>query len=58
MKQCFICKKVQKSGFCVSHSHKKNKRSFIPNLHSRTLKVKDEKIKVKICTSCLKNIGK
>jgi len=58
MKQCFKCKKVQQAGNLVSHSHKKSKRNFLPNLQKRTLKVGENKIKVTLCTSCLKKVGK
>lgn len=57
MKECFNCGKATKSGYIVSHSHKKSKRSFFPNLHSRTLRVNNHAVKVKLCTQCIKNMS-
>jgi len=51
---CEICKKGPVSGHQISHSHRKTKRKWLPNLH--TVKVKRDKrvVKIKICTKCLK----
>ena len=58
MKQCDFCGKASKAGNAVSHSHKKTKRTFNPNLFNKVLDVSGKKIKVKICANCLKKIGK
>jgi len=51
---CEICKKGPVSGHQISHSHRKTKRKWLPNLH--TVKIKRDKrvVKIKICTKCLK----
>jgi large subunit ribosomal protein L28 len=58
MKQCYFCGKKQAVGFAVSHSHKKSKRRFLPNLINKNIVVGEKKIRVKVCTDCLKKIGK
>lgn len=51
---CEICGKGPVSGHKISHSHRKTKRKWLPNL--RTVKVKrgNQVIKIKVCTKCLK----
>jgi len=51
---CEICGKGPVSGHKISHSHRKTKRRWLPNL--RTVKVKrgNQVIKIKVCTKCLK----
>lgn len=57
MKMCYFCQKRTKRGYSVSFSHKKSKRKFLPNLLNKTLFLNGQKIRVKICASCLKKIG-
>ncbi|MCX6806538.1 MAG: 50S ribosomal protein L28 [Candidatus Berkelbacteria bacterium] len=58
MSRCDFCDKSSTAGCCISHSHKKTKRTFLPNVHSKTINIDDRKIKVKVCTSCMKKLGK
>ncbi len=59
-KVCEICGKGPKSGHNVSHSIRRTKRRFLPNL--ATKKVFDPKTgetnKQKLCMKCLKTITK
>lgn len=56
MSTCNICNKKTRSGNSVSHSHKKTKRKFLPNIQTKKI-LQDGKIKkVRVCTSCLKKI--
>ncbi|MCP4482561.1 MAG: 50S ribosomal protein L28 [bacterium] len=52
--KCTICDKKTQSGNNVSHSNRKTKRSFKPNLQK--INIIDAGIKQKkyVCTSCIK----
>jgi len=51
---CDICGKKTAFGNNVSHSHKKTRRVFKPNLQKARVEL-DGKVKnIRICTSCLK----
>lgn len=53
-RMCDICGKKTTFGNNVSHSHKKTRRSFKPNLQKARVEL-DGKVKnINICTSCLK----
>jgi len=60
MKTCDFCGKKKSVGFGVSHSHKKSKRSFFPNVFKKSIFVPNfgKELKVKICAACLKRIGR
>jgi len=51
---CEICKKGPVSGHQISHSHRKNKIKWLPNLHTVKVKRDNRVVKIKICTKCLK----
>ncbi len=54
-RKCDICGKSVETGNNVSHSHKKTKRTFKPNLQSVKVMGKDGKVKrLMVCTRCLK----
>lgn len=54
-KQCAICDKSIRSGFQVSHSHIRTKRTWAPNLQRVKADI-DGKIKrINVCTRCLKS---
>lgn len=59
-KVCEKCGKGPKSGHNVSHSKRRTKRRFLPNLvEKKILDLKTGKSKkMKICTKCLKTILK
>lgn len=54
-RKCYICGKQTSSGNNVSHSHKKIKRVFKPNIHKTKIEINGKTKQVKICTKCLKS---
>ncbi len=56
--QCQICKKAGMSGNNVSHSNRHTKTRFKANVHKQTLLIDGEVKKVKICSRCLRTMGK
>lgn len=54
-RKCDICGKTVATGNNVSHSHKKTKRTFKPNLQPVKVMGEDGKVKrLMVCTRCLK----
>ncbi len=54
-KVCDICGKHPSSGNNVSHSHRKTKRVFRPNIQRVHIKEPNGYVhKANVCTSCLK----
>jgi len=54
MRICFICKKKPGTGNKVSHSNRKSKRLWMPNLQHIRIIVGKKIKKVYVCTKCLK----
>jgi large subunit ribosomal protein L28 len=54
-KSCEICKKGAQSGFNVSHSHVKTKRTWKPNIQNVRAVVNGEVKQVGACTRCLRS---
>jgi large subunit ribosomal protein L28 len=52
---CEICGKGERSGFNVSHSNLKTKRSWKPNIQKVKAIVKGEITRVDACTRCLRS---
>jgi large subunit ribosomal protein L28 len=52
--KCDVCGKRPSTGFSVSHSHRKTKRRWLPNLHSMKVAHKGGVKRMKVCSSCLK----
>ena len=53
---CDICRKRTVFGNNISHSHKRTRRTWRPNLHKIRV-VKDGKVvKLKVCTKCLRKL--
>ena len=50
--KCEICGKVPMSGNNVSHSKRRTKTKFMPNVHRVSIQPKSKR--VKICTRCLR----
>jgi len=57
-KVCQICDKRKATGNNVSHSNRKTKRVFKPNLQVVTLNVGGVKKKMKVCSKCIKTVAK
>ena len=55
MARCTICEKGAHFGNNVSHSHKKTRKMWKPNVKSVKIKVEGGAKKVNVCTSCLKS---
>ena len=53
--KCEVCGKVGMSGNNVSHSKRRTKTRFMPNVHKMALTMNGESKKVKICTRCLRS---
>lgn len=51
---CEICGKKPMTGSNVSHAHNVNKRRFNPNLQNVNALVKGQKVKMTVCTKCIK----
>jgi len=54
-KCCAVCGKGVETGHNVSHSLRKTKRRFKPNLTKTTVDLSGKKERVLICTRCLKS---
>ncbi len=46
------------SGHNVSHSKRRTNRRFMPNVHSRRLSINGQRVRVNICTRCLRSLQK
>lgn len=58
MAKCEMCGKGPQFGHNVSHSHRKTKRRWHPNIQ-RVKVVKDGKVRrMSLCTKCLKTLHK
>lgn len=53
--KCELCNKIPLSGNIVSHSHKKTRRRWLPNLQKTKIMKNGKLVSVKICASCLKS---
>jgi len=53
-KKCVTCGKRPKSGNNVSHSNRKTKRIWNPNLQKVNILLNGKKSKEYVCTKCLK----
>lgn len=51
---CDICGKSPNFGCNVSHSHKKTKRRWNPNVHKMRIVVDGKVTNAKVCSKCLK----
>ncbi len=56
--RCEICGKTKQFGHNVSFSQRKTNRAFKPNLQIKHLQLGPNKVKVKICTQCLRRLKK
>lgn len=54
-KKCEVCGKGPMFGNSVSHSHKKTKRKWYPNLQSIKVLIKGNAKKMKVCSSCIRS---
>ena len=54
-KFCEVCKKGTMSGNLVSHSYRKTKRSWAPNIQTVHVVVDGRVQKMSVCTRCLRS---
>ena len=54
-KQCVVCAKSVRTGFQVSHSHIRTKRTWRPNLQRVKANMNGTIRRVDVCTRCLKS---
>jgi len=57
-RKCEICGKGPQFGNRVSHSNRKTRHKFNPNIQQVRLEINGVSRKVKICTSCLRSLKK
>ncbi|MCK4278707.1 MAG: 50S ribosomal protein L28 [Desulfurellaceae bacterium] len=53
-RKCDVCGKKPIVGFKVSHSNRKTKRRWLPNLHKMKVLVDGKVKKINVCMKCLK----
>lgn len=53
--KCEICGKGPHSGMQISHSHRRSRKSWKPNIQRVRAVVKGSPRKIKVCTRCLKS---
>ena len=54
-KYCEVCNKGTMSGNLVSHSNRKTKRTWAPNVQRVTVVVNGTPRKMDVCTRCLRS---
>lgn len=58
MAVCQVCSKAKQYGHNVSHSKRRTKRVFQPNVFRKRVRVNGEIKRVKICAKCIKRAKK
>ncbi|MDR1186494.1 MAG: 50S ribosomal protein L28 [Bifidobacteriaceae bacterium] len=53
--KCEICGKKPGFGYNVSHSHRRTKRRWNPNIQKVRAKVDGTPMRLKVCTRCIKS---
>jgi len=53
-KKCFVCEKTPNFGENVSHSNRRTKRVWLPNLQKIHILVAGKKQREYVCTKCIK----
>lgn len=56
--RCDYCGKGTMYGHNVSHSKRRTKRTFKPNLHSAKVVINGLNKKLRLCTKCLRSLRK
>jgi len=55
---CEICGKGPATGNQVSHSNRKTRRRWLPNLQKATLTIKGKEQTLRVCTRCIRTSRK
>ncbi|HHU30258.1 MAG: 50S ribosomal protein L28 [Bacillota bacterium] len=53
-RKCFVCGKGSETGFSISHSHIKTKRTWKANVQRIKALINGTPRRVNVCTRCLK----
>ena len=53
---CAICGKKRDVGHNVSHAKNRTQRIRLPNLHTHRLVTAEGKLKLRLCTKCLRSV--
>lgn len=53
-KICEICGKSPQFGKSISHSHRRSNRRFLPNIQRVRTEVNGDRVRLRVCTSCIK----
>ena len=56
--KCQVCGKIGVWGHNVSHSKRRTKTRFMPNVHKLTVSTNGERRRLAICTRCLRTAHK
>lgn len=56
--KCANCGKGVMYGHNVSHSKRRTRKIFKPNLHNARISVAGQSVRVKLCTKCLRMVKK
>ncbi len=54
-RRCDICGKRAQVGYKISHSHRKTKKKWLPNIQTVRIKENDTIKRIHVCTSCLRS---
>jgi len=57
-RKCEICGKGPQFGNRVSHSNRKTRHKFSPNIQNVRIEINGVRRRIRICTSCLKSLKK
>ena len=52
--RCDICGKGAQTGHNISHSHRRTKRRWLPNVQRIRILKDGREMRARVCTSCLK----
>ena len=53
-RKCYICDKQPQTGNNVSHSNRRTKRLWLPNLQKIRILVSGKRLREYVCTKCMK----
>jgi len=56
--KCDICNCKPQFGHNVSHSKRRTNRMFQPNVHPVTISQNGAKLRLKLCTRCIRTLAK
>ncbi|HHX97129.1 MAG TPA: 50S ribosomal protein L28 [Clostridia bacterium] len=54
-RKCAICNKGTSTGMKISHSHRRSKKTWAPNLQTVKTTLNGKPVTIKVCTRCLRS---